>query len=178
MIAALPLEAELQHTVIPFFGLMQTVCKVGGAFILLHALFSLKECGEKGTDAKYGLMTICVEIALAVLIFNLTDTIMIFNDTIFGGGSAFGTGGNPLAYPESNSNLAFQKAMPIIHSFIYFLEMAGMLCFVRGLFIWHQTTLGYKHSTFWKGFWHCLGGILAFHFDVISAVLAGLFSAG
>ena len=177
MIAAIPLEQELQHTVIPFFTLMQTVCKIGGVFILLHSFFSLKEYGEKGADAKYGLMTVAVEICLSVLIWNLTDTIMVFDETIFGTGSVFGAGGNPLAYPTPNVNIAFQKAMPIIHSFIYFLEMAGILCFVRGLFIWHQSTLGYKHSTFWKGFWHCLGGILAFHFDVISAVLAGLFSA-
>lgn len=177
MIVAGHLESELQHTVIPFFTLMQTVCKIGGAFIILHALFSLKQYGEKGIEAKFGLMTITVEICLAVLIWNLTDTIMVFDETIFGTATAFGVNGNPLAYPTPNIDTAFQKAMPIIHSFVLFLNMAGLLCFVRGLFIWHQTTLGYKHSSFWKGFWHTLGGVLAFHFDVISAVLSGLFSA-
>ncbi len=176
MITALPLETELQAAVIPFFTLMKTVCKIGGAFILLHSLFSLKEYGEKGIEAKFGLMTIGVEMCLAVVIWNLSDTILVFDSTIFGEGTAFGDIGNPLAYPQNSANIAFEKFMPIVHSFIYFLQMAGILSFVRGLFVWHQTTLGYKHSSVWKGFWHCLGGVLAFHFDVIGGVLAGLFS--
>lgn len=177
MIHSIVLENELQQAVVPFFTLMKTTCKIGGLFILLHSFFLLKEYGEKGIEAKHGLMTVAVEICVAVLIFNLTDTIMIFDDTIFGQGWVFGSDANPLAYPEPSSNLAFKFAMPIVNSLKYFLAIAGILSFVRGLFILHQTTLGYKHSTFWKGFWHCLGGVLAFHFEIISAVLASVFSA-
>lgn len=113
MISALPLEAELQQTVVPIFTLMQTVCKTGSAFILLHSLFSLKEYGEKGADAKHGLMTVTVEICLAVLIWNLTDTIMVFDQTIFGIPTAYGTSGNPLAYPENSTNCIFWRIVNI-----------------------------------------------------------------
>lgn len=176
MLVATHLETELQHTVIPFFTLMQTVCKIGSVFIILHSIFSLKEYGEKGVEAKYGLTTIIIEILLGALIWNLTDTMLIFSDSIFGSDIGFGGSDNPLAYPQPNVNIAFQKSMPLILSFVYFFEMAGALSFVRGMFVFHQTTLGYKHSSFWKGFFHCLGGILAFHFDLVLGVLSALFS--
>jgi hypothetical protein len=129
---------------------------VGGIFIILNAIFKLKDYGLHGDYAQHSPWSIIMMIAIGVLLIHSHQFISDWQETIFN--NEFGyPNGNPLDFGIKNDDV--KKKWDAAHEVILsFIVLWGFFSFTRGLFVWHQTTLGYKNSSFWKGFFHCLGG--------------------
>ncbi|PPD56988.1 MAG: hypothetical protein CTY10_01205 [Methylotenera sp.] len=161
----------------PLITLCKAVAITGGWWIILGAIFKLKKYGEIGESAEHSPYALLTAMGVGVLLINVDTFMLDWLDTVFGDDavtSLYSTpGANPFAFNTNfDTKLAekWNSAMTIILSFLQFW---GVFSFVRGVFIFHDTTLGRKNSGIVKGIFHCLGGVIAFHFSSFSFVILG-----
>lgn len=159
----------------PIVLLIKMVAVIGGVFIVLNAIFKLRDYGMHGDYAQHSWMITLVMMGIGILLINSHHFIQDWNDSIFGAGLAY-PNGNPLGYGGSDNALV-QKWRLTYSVILGFIQLWGYFAFTRGLFVWHQTTLGYKHSSFWKGFFHCFGGMLAINFSTVGSITIDLLSS-
>jgi hypothetical protein len=154
-----------------------TLIRVGavclGWYMILRCTFILKDYGIHGDYAQHSPWAVLMAAGVGVLLINSHQVISDFSDTILGADiSTFANGHNPLGYSigKINGDLysKWQKALSAITAFFM---VVGYFAFTKGLVIWHKTTLGESKASFWKGFYHCLGGWLSINFTTVSQIL-------
>lgn len=163
----------------PVIILFELCATLGGVYIILHAIINLKDYGLHGDYAKHGWMSCLLQMAVGILLIDSFQTLGMFTETFFGNdlttSSSF-PNGNPLGFGGGPAN-AIQKAQHFYSKILGFIQAVGVLSFLRGLFVWHESTLGYKNSGLWKGLFHVVGGLLAFHFSSIQIFVISFLSS-
>ena len=160
----------------PLITLVKAVAYTGGWWIILGAIFKLKKYGELGEGAEHSPYLLLAAMGVGVLLINSDRFMLDWLDTFYGGGN-FNTIyeipiPNALSYPDNEGLGGLREKWAASQTIIFsFLQFWGFFSFVRGLYVFHGMTLGQRNSTFWKGFFHCLGGVIAFHAATFSTIV-------
>lgn len=154
-----------------------TLIKVGavciGWFMILKCAFMLKDYGIHGDYAQHSPWAVLMAAGVGVLLLNSHQVITDLSDTILGADiTTFASGHNPLGYSISKiSGDLYSKWQTALSAITAFFMVVGYFAFTKGLVIFHKTTLGESKASFWKGFYHLLGGWLAINFTTVSQIL-------
>lgn len=167
------LESTLVQSYLPIKSLVYGLGYTGGVWVTLSAIFKLKRAGLEGDTAQIGVGACIVMMLIGAALITLPSMIDMGSMTAFG---TVAPSENALAYTPKNVNAAFEKAVYFFHSLSYFFNIIGMFSILRAFFIWYETTLGYRNSSFFKGFWHFVGGTIAVNNKIIAEMIEGLLS--
>lgn len=159
------IESVMVEAFGPIILMLSVFAKASGFFIILSAIFSLKKYAIEGDTSQFNPWRVLLTIGIGVLLYHTDQFLLDWHHSIFGQSAPFPLN-NPFSYSNNNDPL-FDKFDSFKRAIILFIQMWGFFSFVRGLHVWHQTTLGYKNSTLWKGAFHCLGGAIAVNFNFV-----------
>lgn len=149
------------------------VCGLSGVIFVLRSIHALSMHAHDPFNPP---LSSCIGQALiGILLVNFTLTIDAFSETIWGFGA---DEVNVFSYCVSGCKGAWDGVDQVFSKFWWFYSLAGLLSVARGLFVWHGTTLGKRNCSFAKGFWHVLGGVIAFHAGHVLNLVKGLFVIG
>ncbi len=164
----------------PLITLCKVVAYCGGVWIILGAIFKLKKYGEVGESAEHSPYALLVAMCIGAILTNVDVFMLDWLDTVFGDDAVTSLysvpGANPFSLSgglDSDLSKKWDSAMSVILSFLQFW---GVFSFVRGVYVFHDMTMGKKNSSLWKGVFHCVGGVIAFHFSSFSFVILGFLS--
>lgn len=167
------LESGLVQAYLPVKTLIYALGYTSGVWVTLLAIFKLKRAGIEGDSAQ-------VSVGSCLILFLIGAALVTLPQMIDAGSmTAFGTVApdqSSLAYTPTTSNPLLIKATAFIHALSYFFNMVGMFAVLRAFYIWHECTLGYRNSTFWKAMFHFLGGVVAVNNRQVAEMIASLLS--
>ena len=160
------MEAVASEAFNPVITLIGVFAKCSALFVILSGIFGLKKYAIEGDHSQYSPGRVAIILGIGVLLWHFDQFLLDWQQTVFGELHGF-PNGNPLGYSQGGSGL-IEKFASAKRACILFIQIWGNISFLRGLHVWHQSTMGYKNSTFWKGFFHCLGGVIAINFGLFS----------
>lgn len=148
-------------------------CGLAGVIFVLRAIHSLSMHAH---DPLNPTLSSCIgQFLIGILLVNFTLTIDTFSYTIWNFGAEEVS---VFSYCQSRCQGVWGEVDAVFSKFWWFYSLAGLLSVARGLFVWHGTTLGKRNCSFAKGFWHVLGGVIAFHAGHVLNLVKGLFVIG
>ena len=159
------MEAVASEAFSPIITMLGMAAKASGLFIILGAIFKLKKYAIAGDYSEFSPGQLIITMLVGVLLWHTDQFMLDWQQTIFRELHPYNSA---LAYPVSGGSELMERFASAQRAIFLFIQIWGYFSFIRGLHCWHQTTLGYKNSSFWKGFFHCLGGVIGVNVNLFA----------
>jgi hypothetical protein len=141
----------------PIVHLFSVISFLSGIYMVIRGLIKGSKFGQ---DAKATVGTIAANIVIGTILFTIGSSLDTIMATVFGDGNISGSGSvvSFIGYNFGAGTGPFQDGVTAALAFV---QMIGMIAFIRGWLILKDAVEGLGQKTVAQGLTHILGGVLA-----------------
>ncbi|MDD3288821.1 MAG: hypothetical protein PHX43_07460 [Alphaproteobacteria bacterium] len=146
---------------------LSVLCFVMGAFLVFRGLL---RASKYGTDAKASPASIGANLIIGAILLSVGQMINIGVMTMFGDPGITPFAGINWEKLAPDGGEGFEKINKVVASIITFVQVIGMIAFIRGWLILKSVVEGSGQATMAQGITHIMGGVLAINIGTVADI--------